>query len=73
MSITHWRLYLSSPIGEGVPYVELSETAADQLRRAMHGDSRTYPVVTGRELNPRDYRTLYVQLSQVVALEPRED
>jgi hypothetical protein len=74
-SITHWRLYLSCPIGDdGSSYVEISEQEAKGLQAALKDPAaKSRPVVTGRELNFATYRTLYVVLSNIVALEPRED
>jgi hypothetical protein len=77
-SITHWRLYLACPVGEkGEAFVVISEQQAKQLQEAMVGVPNTTPraVVTGRNgaPDPATYRTIYVNPSQVVALEPRDD
>jgi hypothetical protein len=74
-SITHWRLYLPCPVGEQASdFLVISEQVAKQLISSMAGGQTTQPqaVVTGGSPNLSS-RTLYVNLSQVVALEPRED
>ncbi len=72
--ITHWRLYLSRDVCKHA-YVEISEQQAKQLQDGMAGiaSNKVCSVVTGREIDVKNSRTLYVNPSQVVALEPRED
>jgi hypothetical protein len=77
MSITYWRVYFPCPMTkEGSYFVEVSDSAATQLRKAMKASyvsRETVSLVTGREGNLRDSRTLYVDPGQIVALEPRDD
>lgn len=71
--VSYWRVYLSAPVDEGKNYVEISDTAADKLRKDLSsGDQTIITIVTGREINLSDSRTLYVLKNHIVALEPIE-
>ena len=72
--VSHWRVYLPTIIDkEGRNYVEVSSDAGDRLRQDIAvGQQPILSIVTGREINIRESRTLYVPREQIVALEPIE-
>lgn len=71
-SLTHWRMYFPCPIDTKY-YVEVSETQVGIFRQGIKNGQKSIAIVTGREINPRDSRTLYVNPDQVVLMEPRDD
>jgi hypothetical protein len=81
MSITHWRLYLACRVAEfDLSYVEIDDSEAGKLKKLFETprsrDDRPrvhmVAVALGREPN-RNPRTLYVNLDQIVAIEPIEE
>ena len=74
---THWRIYFACAIGdEGKPYVEVSGEQGEELQRQLpqvRMDNGTLAIATGRRVDIRESRALFVNPAQIVAMEPRED
>ncbi len=73
MKIASWRLYLSGRLSPGDPFIVISNAEAKRLRKHFETDGRRsmLSISTGDE-GVGTPRTFYLNIDQVIALEPLE-